>query len=180
MIRDELNKVQVTKQSNLAQSVNARQPLKGARRYGTGHVQLEDVQLLDSNGQPSVAYQFGELIILDITFRAFTDIDQLNISFLVRDITGIDLMGTTTFDEGLTLPAKGKNEAGHLQLSFKNCLRPGSYGISVAITRVTFRDGSDNILLDQIDAVAAFEVLADPKRPIHYKFNNPVEFLLIE
>jgi hypothetical protein len=89
-------------------------------------------------------------------------------------------MGTTTFDERQALPAKKKGELGHVQIAFNNCLRPGGYSITVAITRVTYRDTSDNVLLDQIDTVATFDVLADPDRPIYHKFNNPVEFLLIE
>jgi hypothetical protein len=30
------------------------------------------------------------------------------------------------------------------------------------------------VLLDQIDGAIAFEVLANPSRPVWYKFHNPV------
>ena len=62
-----------------------------------------------------------------------------------------------------------------MRLRFQNRLRPGSYGVSVAINRVSRRDLTDNVLFDQIDSVVAFEVIGDPRRPVHYKFHEPVE-----
>lgn len=179
MVRDGLNSSTATHEF-LAQPVSPRKQLPGSQRYGTGHVQLQAVQLFDTAGQPRQAYQFGETIILDVVYRADIDIDCLNVSFLVRDLTGIDLMGTTTFDEHVVLPPKQAGETGHVQLSFQNCLRINTYGVSVALHRMTQRDGSDNILFDQIDRAVAFEVIAAPDRPVHYKFHNPVEITIVE
>jgi hypothetical protein len=180
MLRDKMNKEQRLARKLLAQSVKREREIKGSRRYGTGHVQIEHVQLLDIDGQPRAAYQFGETIVMEVTFRCFIDVNHLSISFLVRDVTGIDLMGTATYDEHVIIPPKRAGETGCVRLSFLNCLRMNSYGVSVAINRVTQRDYSDNILLDQIDAVAAFQVIGDHNRPVHYKFYSPVKILLVE
>jgi len=180
MLRDKMNEEQELAQKLLAQPVKRERRIKGKRCYGTGHVQIEEVRLLDLDGQPRVAYQFGEVIVLEVIFRSFIDVDHLSVSFLIRDVTGIDLMGTTTFDDRVIIPPKRAGERGCVRLSFLNCLRINSYGVSVAIHRITQRDYSDNVLFDQIDAVAAFEVIGDPNRPVHYKFHNPVEILLVE
>jgi len=155
----------------------SREP-KGERRYGTGHVQIESVTLLDIEDQLRAAYRFGETVVLEVKFRCLIDVDHLSISFVVRDTTGIDLMGTTTFDERVHIPPKKEGDTGCVRLSFVNCLRIGSYGVSVALNRITRQDASDNILFDQIDGVAAFEVISDPSRPVHCKFYTPVKVVL--
>lgn len=180
MVRDNLNETQKQVQTWLKQPVERKNEAHEQRRYGTGHVQIEAVRLLDAAGDPKVAFQFGETIVLDVAYRCLIDIDQLSISFLVRDITGIDLMGTTTFDERVQLPPKQAGETGKIQLSFNNNLRANSYGISVAVNRITQQDMSDNVLFDQIDGAAAFEVIGNPDRPVHYKFYNPVNLLLAD
>ncbi len=174
MIRDSLNEDQKKAQEWLTQPVELRREEKGQRRYGTGHVQIESVRMLDETGQPKIAYQFGEKIVLEIIFHCLIDVDHLSISFLVRDITGIDLMGTTTFDEQIVIPPRKANEKGRVRLSFTNQLRANNYGISVAINRVSQRDISDNVLFDQIDGAAAFSVIRHPGQPIHYKFYCPI------
>ena len=107
--------------------------------------------------------------------RTESEIDALNVSFLVRDPTGIDLFGTTTFDEMISLPALAAGDSGRVVFEFTNPLPAGGYGISAAVTRVTRRDLADVVVLDQIDAVAAFESLARRDSPVYYKVHVPVE-----
>jgi lipopolysaccharide transport system ATP-binding protein len=102
------------------------------------------------------------------------DARDLSVSFLVRDQTGVDLLGTTTFDERVALPPLKKGSAGRVRFRFTNSLRAGNIGVSLAVNRVSGRDYSDNILFDQADACVAFSVIADPDRPVHYKFHQPV------
>lgn len=174
-VRDLMNEANLSQVRQLLDTpVKDRPPLRGNRRYGTGHVTIEEVRLTDEHGEDKLAFVFGETIVLDVTYRSSVTIDQLSVSFLVRDATGVDLMGTTTFDEQVVLPALQPGEYGRVKLTFVNVLRAGSFGISVAVHRPTHRDYSDNVLLDQIDGAAAFEVLSIPERPIHYKFHCPV------
>jgi lipopolysaccharide transport system ATP-binding protein len=143
-------------------------------RYGTGHVQVEAVELLDGTGRPARAFRFGEEMTLEVTVRSRIATANLSISFLVRDMTGIDLTGTTTFDERVELPRLGPGESLKVRFTYANCFRLGHFGVSLAVTRLTRRDGSDNVLFDQIDGCIAFSVIPDPDRPVHYKFHNPV------
>jgi lipopolysaccharide transport system ATP-binding protein len=64
-----------------------------------------------------------------------------------------------------------------VRFRFVNPLRAGTYGISVAINRVTRRDLSDVLLLDQIDDAVAFETLGKLDRPVWYKVHVPIQVI---
>jgi len=177
-IRELANKEALRDRATFQRPVPFRTQIQGGIRYGTGHVQIESVELLDDAGQPCQAFAFGDRITLEARLRSHIDVDKLSVSFLVRDMTGIDLMGTTTFDEGVALPELRKDWTLRVRFAFLNCLRQGSFGISLAVNRVTQRASTDNLLFDQIDGCAAFSVIADPGRPVHYKFHNPVDVQL--
>lgn len=148
--------------------------IPGKLRYGTGHVQIDQVEIFNSNGNPQRSFVLGDEIDLQVTIKSFIDISGLSVSFLVRDMTGSDLLGTTTFDEHCILPELHVGQKVILSFRFINNLAPGNYGISVAITKVTKRDYSDNVLFDQVDACANFIVMVNPERPVHYKIYSPI------
>ncbi len=154
--------------------------LEGARRYGSGHAELMEVDLRDSAGMSCRAAAFGDWLTLRVAIRAKTRLEGASISFLIRDMTGVDLFGTTTFDEGVTLPPMNAGETQIVQFRFQATMRGGSYGVCVAATRVTQRDYADALLLDQQDAVLAFTVIGNPNRPVHYKVWHPITVSLAE
>lgn len=174
-VRDQTNKEVLEQQTDLGATVKFDKPVAGNTRYGTGHVQIEGVQVLNSRGEPARAFALGETITIEATLRAHVDVENLSCSFLIRDFTGVDLMGTTTFDEQKPSPPLRKGQRLAVRFSFENRLRPGHFGVCFAVNRLTSRDYSDNVLFDQVDGVAAFVVMADPSRPIHYKFHQPVD-----
>ncbi|MDX2131185.1 MAG: ABC transporter ATP-binding protein [Planctomycetota bacterium] len=146
----------------------------GKLRYGTGQVQFERVRVLDASGEPRRAFAFGDEIVVEALVRAHAPARHLNMSFLLRDITGVDLMGTTTFDEHAELPALAPGDTLTVRFRFENRLRAGNYGVCMAVNRVSRRDYADVVLFDQVDGCAAFAVMPDPSRPVHYKFHQPV------
>ncbi len=156
-------------------TVQVRERTAGSLRYGTGHAQIEDVAVLGADGLPHKAFAINDEIRIRVRLRSFIDATALSVSFLVRDLAGVDLLGTTTFDEFVELPPVKTNGELAVEFSFKINLHPGNFGISVAVHHVSQRDYSDNILFDQIDAAATFVVLHDPNRPVHYKFHCPTQ-----
>ncbi len=174
-VRDQTNKEVLEQQTDLGKTVKFQSQVAGNTRYGTGHVQIEQVQVLNARGEPTRAFALGETITIEATLRAHVAAQNLSCSFLVRDFTGVDLMGTTTFDERCPGPALVAGQRTKVRFSFENRLRPGHFGICFAVNRLTSRDYSDNVLFDQVDGVAAFVVMADPERPVHYKFHQPVD-----
>lgn len=173
-IRGESNKEALATQTDLTRPIPFQRDVPGKTRYGTGHVQIEHVHTLDKHGEPCKAFQLGDQIIVEATIRAHIAADNLSLSFLIRDMTGIDLMGTTTFDERKTLPRLNPGQTAKVRFTFENRFRPGNFGVSLAANRVASRDYSDNVLFDQVDGCAAFMVLARADRPVHYKFFQPI------
>jgi lipopolysaccharide transport system ATP-binding protein len=161
-------------QASLGRPVPFAVDVPGKLRYGTGHAQIEHVDVLDDTGEPRRAFAHGDTIVIQATVRAHSPVDHLNLSFLIRDMTGIDLMGTTCFDEKVPLPALRPGEALRVRFAFENRLRSGNFGVCMAVNRVSKPDRSDVVLFDQVDGCAAFAVMHDPSRPIHYKFFQPV------
>ncbi|CAH1193351.1 Vitamin B12 import ATP-binding protein BtuD [Paenibacillus plantiphilus] len=174
MIREELNNVAGT-DSDDDSNDNYAATSKSDFKYGKGEVSFEAVETLDYVGNPIKAVEFGQNIILDCKIKSKIKTDNVNISFLVRDITGIDLFGTTMFDEKIDLFDMEKEEVKRVSFNFPVLLRQGSYSISVALNRVTDKNYSDVYLYEQIDGVVAFEVVRKLDRPVHYKIHVPVE-----
>jgi lipopolysaccharide transport system ATP-binding protein len=109
-----------------------------------------------------------------VVVEARATITDLSVSFLVRDMTGVDLMGTTSFDEQAEMPSLAAGARVRVRFRFQNQLRLGNFGVSLAVHQVREPDYSDNVLFDQIDGALAFGVIPDPGRPVHYKFHQPV------
>jgi lipopolysaccharide transport system ATP-binding protein len=174
-IRQQANIEAMYTQKDIAEPLAFYSRVPGKMRYGTGHVQIQKAELTDDTGQLCKAFTFGDSITLNVYFKTYIDLEHFSVSFLVRDLTGIDLLGTTTFDEKRQLPFCPSGTQGRVSFRFKNNLRAGNYGISVALNRVSQPDYTDNILFDQVDGCASFIVMPDPDRPVHYKFDSPVE-----
>ena len=174
-VRTHTNAEALAQESRLSKAIPFRTEVPGRLRYGSGHVQLEEVELLDAQGEPCRSFGFGDAVTIEARIRSFVDAENLSLSFLVRDATGVDLLGTTSFDEGVKFPALGEGDAATIRITFTNVLRKGSFGVSLAVHRVSRSDYSDNVLFDQVDGCAAFSVVPNPARPIHYKFHVPVK-----
>jgi lipopolysaccharide transport system ATP-binding protein len=174
LVRDAMNRQHHEELAKKLGEISDRRPAAGSRRYGSGHVRIESVRLLDSAGKPARAFTFADPVVLEVTYKSSVPIEGLSVSFLVRDGTGIDLFGTTSFDEGIALPPAEANQPHRVRFEFANPLRAGHYGICVAVTRTTRPDLTDNILFDQIDDAAAFESISQQGRPVWYKVHVPV------
>jgi lipopolysaccharide transport system ATP-binding protein len=174
-IREEANKEQLALEKTWTKPEPLSTKLPGALRYGTGHVQFKRVEVRDEAGAPCRAFALGAQIVIEAEIESVIDIENLSLSFLVRDGTGIDILGTTTFDESVSLPPLKRHSSLTAQFAFRNPLRPGNYGVSLAINRVSRRDYTDNVLFDQADGALSFAVTENANRPVHYKIHQPVQ-----
>lgn len=172
-IRSELP-TPAAKREKGAADPNIERQTRGLDRYGSQEVQILSVALRDAAGAVCEEFHFEEQIVLVVRYRAEAATEDLNVSFLVRDETGVNLCGTMTWDEGLRLDPVEAGQEGAVAFRFLNRLRPGRFGVSVALTRINREDRRRPILYDQIDGVATFLSHAAPERPIHYKFDAQV------
>jgi len=175
IIRESTNREALAEtQTGLGKPVTFVKDVPGKLRYGSGHVQIEAVEVCDAKGEPRRAFSLGDRIVIRATLKAHADVRDPNVSFLIRDMTGVDLMGTTCFDERVKLPDLRRGQMLTVRFEFENQLRSGNFGVCLAVNRVARRDYSDVVLFDQVDGCAAFAVMHDPDRPVHYKFHQPV------
>lgn len=149
----------------------------GGFRYGSGMVSFSNVQMINSKQEVVKAYEFGEEATILCEVYSQEDLDNINVSFLVRDITGVDLFGTTMFDEKVPLLTLKRGARKNVYFKFPVWLRQGSYSISVAVNKVTNPDYSDVFLYEQIDGASAFEVIRKLERPVHYKVHLPISII---
>ncbi|MFG0330584.1 MAG: ABC transporter ATP-binding protein [Phycisphaerales bacterium] len=173
-MREADNDRNLDRRKELGDRVPFKSHVAGKLRYGSGHVQIESIRVLNPSGEPVSEIEFGDEIIVELEVRSHVEVDHLSVSFLVRDHFGVDLLGTTTFDENVTLPPLKKDEAFTLRFSFENRLNRGQYGISVALTSFPPERRQERVLFDQIDGGAAFRVLPKDDRPVLYKFHQPI------
>lgn len=173
-IREQINRDAVKDHHELSTPVAFGAQVPGQLRYGTGHVQIEKVEVQNRQGEPCRAFKLGDTLRVVVTLESRIDTRDVSVSFLVRDMTGIDLMGTTTFDEKAVAPALRPGARATVSFEFENRLRAGNYGVCLAVNRVSRPDYADVVLFDQVDGCAAFVVVPDAERPVHYKFHQPV------
>ncbi len=134
---------------------------------------VESVRVLDDTGSEQSAFFFAEHVTVEVSILAQVDSPDLSVSFLVRDGTGIDITGTTSFEECVRIPMVQAGGRVSVRFRFENVLRHGGYGVSAAVVRVRMRDLSDAIALHQIDAAASFQSIGRDTRPVHYKVFVP-------
>lgn len=179
-VREETNKEQLLLEQGWADASLRKHKLNSNLRYGTGHVQFSKIELRGADEEVRRSFKFHDYIALDLTLESDIEIQDLSVSFLIRDSTGVDITGITTFDKKHSLPPMGKGEKNTVRFSFKNIFKPGTYGVSVALNRVSRRDYTDNILLDQLDGAIAFSIVEDPDNPIHYKIWHDIDFSILD
>lgn len=100
---------------------------------GTGEATVEDICLLDANGQRLEAVDVGQPVTLRVDVRAIADIDRLVLGYGIKDRLGQVIYGTNT---DLTNQPLESIKAGALvryDISFPANLGPGTYSVQTAL-----------------------------------------------
>ena len=145
----------------------------GGLRYGTGHGRIESVRLLDEQGVPREGFTFGEKVVIEIVLAAIAPLNRLDVAFVVRDKSGIDVFGSTVLDEGVKIEPMAAGERRLVRLSFTSPLASGPHGLALTFIRRPDYKGEGLITLDHMDAAAAFDSVGG-KRVVRGKIHIPV------
>jgi lipopolysaccharide transport system ATP-binding protein len=122
-----------------------------AYRHGTGAARIREVELIDAEGRQVSAVHFNEQVILRVHVEYYEDAPFSILGFGFRDKTGIDIIGTNTHEERVSLPPRRAGDT--LVVDFRQHLplARGSYSVSTALAydpaRPTYFDWVDNALL---------------------------------
>jgi len=101
------------------------------KSYGTFDVKIEEVYINGSESNTNIISS-GEYCNLEIKIRAFKNIYDATVGFLIRDRFGQDIFGINTSLLGKKLDFE-KGKSYKLVFSFPLNLAPGKYTITVAI-----------------------------------------------
>jgi teichoic acid transport system ATP-binding protein len=126
-------------------------------RYGDKRAEILDLNILDENREPAVILESGKHYHFQIRVIAHEDLKDIVAAFLIRDLRGIDLYGTDTLLQQISVPAQRPGEIFAVEMYVKMSLAPGRYFLTPSVTR---SDGKQYDL--QYDAVL-FEVVGDAK-----------------
>ncbi len=173
-LRESTNQQEQKARVELPRPVAMNTEVKGSLRYGNGHAQIERVRLLDDDGIEVQAYRFNERITIEASVRVMVETPNLDVAFVVRDTTGVDLFGSGTADEGKRFGVLRAGTVSTVRFSFVNSLRGGNYGVTMILTRLPERSGEVGVTLDNVDSCAAFRIVPSTTRSVHHKYYVPV------
>jgi lipopolysaccharide transport system ATP-binding protein len=123
-----------------------------SQRRGDGRAELIAIETLGASGQPAMVWQSGETVTVRVTARYGDPVGDPVIGIMIRTRIGLEVYGTNTELEKLTLgPCAAGSER---RIDFRFCcgLCPGEYTLTVA------SHDPDGTAHDWIDDAVAFVV----------------------
>ncbi|MGE6667861.1 ABC transporter ATP-binding protein [Paenibacillus xylanexedens] len=104
-------------------------------RWGQGGVKVEDFLLKNELDIETSNIDWGEEIELTMTVKAEKDInsDRIGFGFSFRNRTGIDVIVSTTIEEGKSYGPFKKNEEYRISFRLRNILAEGEYLVTLQI-----------------------------------------------
>lgn len=141
-------------------------------RHGTGAAKIRSIELLDACSRPITAVEFNDEATLRVHVEYLEDVPASIVGFGFRDRTGTELVGTNTFEEGITLPPRAPGSTLVVDFRLRLPLIPGTYSVSSAIAA----DRYTRAYFDWIDNALVVTVSPPPSgKAIHGQVWLPVE-----
>ncbi len=134
---------------------------ESAYRYGDGGAKILDIKVLDKNHRPTDVIEYKEdfyiqtSILFEKTFPTFC------VGYLIKDLKGIELIGTTTITEQLELPAVNAGDVYVIETKTANILNAGIYTILFAV-ELAVLPNQQHIYLDVVEQATVFRI--DPPK----------------
>ncbi|MFW5437699.1 ABC transporter ATP-binding protein [Paenibacillus apiarius] len=149
-------------------------------RYGTGEVRVKKIVMKNIDGKVVDHFEFGELMTIEIHLQAFRSIEKLNCCIRIRDKNGIDVTGTTTFEEKIKFPVFEEDQNMVVKFTSPNLLKH-DMTFSVGVTINETRNVADQTILDHVDLGYSFKSVYNPQRPVWYMYyqNYDIEYKII-
>ncbi|HEX4592808.1 MAG TPA: Wzt carbohydrate-binding domain-containing protein [Bryobacteraceae bacterium] len=127
-------------------------PLRLSQRRGDGRAELIAIETLGASGQPAMVWQSGETVTVRVTARYGDPVGDPVIGIMIRTRIGLEVYGTNTELEKLTLGPCAAGSERRIDFRFSCGLCPGEYTLTVA------SHDPDGTAHDWIDDAVAFVV----------------------
>lgn len=140
-------------------------------RHGDGTSQIEDIQLLDANLQPVSILEHGQPATVRIRARFHKPSAEPIAGLLIRNRLGIDVYGTNTRAEQLSLGSFQSGEILELDFRFECWLVRQEYTITVAMQHASgeSQDWLDDALSFSVAGVKDLAGVADLRAHVQWR-----------
>ncbi|WP_238916667.1 ABC transporter ATP-binding protein [Clostridium sp. YIM B02555] len=138
-------------------------------RYGSGGARVRYFGMFNEKGEPATQFEFNELMTFKINVELFKDVEHLNCSLLIRDKNGVDITGTTSFEEGIKFPKLEKGDKVTIAFKAPNLLKHDmTFSVGLSINDTISLE--EHEVLDVIDLAYSFKSVYNNKRPVWYSY----------
>lgn len=104
---------------------------------------------------------YGEEICVRIRYRANIPLERLVVSFYIKDLHHLEVIGSNSEYEGILIGPLGENTLGRVEFSFRNPLRAGQYEVTALLADSV----TGSKFYDWIDHACSFKSIDRPGEP---------------
>ena len=130
---------------------------EGSHRYGDGGAKVLDIKLLNSQNLPTIELESREEFTIQASILFNKDLPTFCFGYLIRDIKGIDVIGTTTLVEKVDMPPVKTGHIYVVEMKIINMLNAGVYSLTFAL-ELPIVINQQHIFLDWINDALVFKV----------------------
>ena len=130
---------------------------EGASRYGEGGARILDIKLLNSQHYPTEQLDLKEDFTIQASIIFDKNLPTFCFGYLVRDIKGIDIIGTVTSIEKVHMPAVTEGEVYVVEMKATNMLNAGIYTLTFAVELPVVLN-QQHVFLDWVNDAIVFQV----------------------
>ena len=102
---------------------------------GTAEASILGVRMLDASGQLSEVFEVGEPMSLEVDIAVNTDLERLNLGFLIKDRFGLAMYGINTHRLSQTVQDLRTGERLTFKFDFEMLLGAGNYSLSLSLSK---------------------------------------------
>jgi lipopolysaccharide transport system ATP-binding protein len=104
------------------------------QRIQNGKADFINIYLLNTHGEKSTQFEYGEEVTLRMLLKINTDIETLGYAYHIRDSNGVDLVYSDSYIENTTFNDIHNNERYIIDWTFKLKLSEGNYNIASVLS----------------------------------------------
>ncbi|MGB3421046.1 MAG: ABC transporter ATP-binding protein [Dolichospermum sp.] len=126
-------------------------------RYGNGGAKILDIKILNIFHQETEQIDYKQAFSIQASILFEKSFPTFAFGYLVKDLKGIELIGTTTITENLVMPSVEPGEVYVVEAKTTNSLNEGIYTISLSV-ELAVMPNQQHIYLDLVDNALVFRV----------------------
>jgi ABC-type polysaccharide/polyol phosphate transport system ATPase subunit len=130
---------------------------EGIHRYGEGGAKVLDIKILNSQHLPTAELESREKFIIQASILFDRDFPTFCFGYLIRDLKGIDVIGTVTSVEKVHMPSVVAGDVYVVEMKAENMLNAGIYTLTFAIEMPIILNQT-HVFLDYLNDAIIFKV----------------------